>query len=108
MRVERRVSLACTAALLIAALAALCIAPAVAAAMPGHAGAPAECRALLCQQRGCSTPSATTLGLPAATLASPGWVGVPVAGLTLPSATEPALAPARPVSPLAPRSPPLA
>ncbi len=96
--------------LLVALLAALCLAETVQAALP--AGAMADCDARLCDGPiGCGAPaqvqafypSPTTLATipaPAAGLAAPPQATDPVAGASPDAGTS------RPVVPLGPRSPP--
>lgn len=96
------------AAVLLAALLTICVAPALAAAMPGHMADAADCMTRLCEQGTCTTTPAAVHGFPAGMIVA-GPLGVPpMSVVVLEAAPEPGPAPDRPVSPLAPRSPPRA
>jgi hypothetical protein len=93
-------------ALLIVALALLCLGDIVQAAMPNHETT--ECASRVCDlQNGCGTTPARPVMLPVAAIVAPVVVTVPAAPTLVSRAAERPAVRDRQVLPLAPRSPPV-
>jgi hypothetical protein len=93
-------------ALLIAALALLCLGDVVQAALPNDEST--ECASRVCDlQNGCETTPAKPVMLPVAALVAPVVVTVPATPTLVSRAAERPAVRDRQVPPLAPRSPPL-
>lgn len=94
-------------AVLVAALALLCLGDLVEAAAPGTGAT--SCASRLCdEQTGCGTALAKPLVLPLVALVTPLVLAPPVATASSPDAPGKQRLHDRQVSPLAPRSPPVA
>ncbi len=89
-------------AVLIAALALLCLGDLVEAAVPSAEGAP--CGSRLCDETGCGTVAATPVATPVARVV----IAPPAALASLADTVVPQPRRDRQVTPLAPRSPPVA
>lgn len=105
---ESRWAVKLAALAVVAAIVGLCLTDVARAAMSAHGPATTDCMARLCLEATCKTTAVTVHALPVATLARIAPVELPVSPLSLSPAGEPGIPPDRPVSPLAPRSPPLA
>ena len=93
-------------AILIAALALLCLGDLVEAAVPSTQGAP--CGSRLCDETGCGTGAAKPVATPVATLVARVVVAPAAAIASLADTIAPQPLRDRQVTPLAPRSPPVA
>lgn len=94
------------AAVLLGALALLCLGDLAQAAMPSADGS--GCAGWICDElTGCGTAPARPPALPVATLATPVVVAAPTIAVVLSTRVEPPGLPGPQVVPLAPRSPPL-
>lgn len=105
---ESRWAVKLVALVVVAAIVGFCLADVARAAMSAHGSASTDCMTWLCREATCRTTAATVHALPVATLPRIAPVEVPVSSLPPASVGEPGIPPDRPVSPLAPRSPPLA
>jgi hypothetical protein len=105
---ESRWAVKLAALVVVATLVGFCLAAIARAPMSAHGPAATDCMARLCLEATCKTTAAAVHALPVATLARIAPVELPVPSLSLSPAGEPGIPPDRPVSPLAPRSPPLA